>query len=117
MSANMYDHANELERALRASEEFVQLKTMYEAVENDPEAKQVFDEFRNIQLELQQKQMSGVEITQDEVVSAQAIANKVQENETVTKLMEAEQRMNFVVNELNKIIVQPLQDLYGSLEQ
>lgn len=117
MSANMYDHANELERALRASEEFVQLKTMYEAVENDPEAKQVFDEFRNIQLELQQKQMSGVEITEDEVVNAQAIANKVQENETVTKLMEAEQRMNFVINELNKIIVQPLQDLYGSLEQ
>ena len=117
MSTNMYDHANELERALRDSEEFVQLKEMYEAVNNDTDAKQVFDEFRNVQVELQQKQMSGAEITEEEVANAQAIANKVQENELVTKLMEAEQRMNFVINELNQIIVKPLQDLYGSLEQ
>lgn len=117
MSTNMYDHANELERALRDSEEFIQLKEMYEAVNNDTEAKQVFDEFRNVQVELQQKQMAGAEITEDEIANAQATANKVQENELVTKLMEAEQRMNFVINELNQIIVKPLQDLYGSLEQ
>ncbi|MEK3887540.1 YlbF family regulator [Bacillus sp. FSL K6-3431] len=116
MTTNLYDYAYELEKAMRNSEEYVNLKEMYEAVEKNEEAKRMFDEFRNVQMQLQQKQMAGQDITEDEVMEAQAIANRVQENEEVTQLMEAEQRMSMAINELNKIIMKPLDDLYGSME-
>ncbi|MFD1707316.1 YlbF family regulator [Siminovitchia sediminis] len=115
MSTNLYDHAYELEKAMRNSEEFKHLLAMYEDVANDNEASTMFDQFRNVQLKLQQKQMEGRDITEDEVMEAQVIANQVQENEKVSRLMEAEQRMSMTITELNKIIMAPLNELYGSM--
>ena len=79
MATNLYDYAYDLEQALRKSEEYVYLKKMYDAVENDTIAKSMFDEFRNVQMQLQQKQMAGADITEDEIMEAQVVANRVQE--------------------------------------
>ncbi len=112
MSINLLNYAYELEKALRNSEEFLQLKDKYDAVLNDANAKSLFDEFRNVQIQLQQKQMTGEEITQEEVQQAQLLAVEIQQNEQVTELMEAEQRMSLAIQELNKIIMKPLEELY-----
>lgn len=112
---NLYDYAYELEKALRKSTEFQNLKNMYEAVTNDQEAKTLFDEFRNVQMGLQQKQMAGYDITEDEVLEAQEIANRAQENEKVVQLMESEQQLSVTVTELNKIIMKPLEELYSEI--
>lgn len=117
MATNLYDYAYDLEKAMRESAEFIHLKSMYAEVENDPAAKEMFEEFRNVQLQLQQKQMAGQHITEEEIMDAQVIANKAQENEFVIKLMEAEQRMSMAITELNKIIMKPLDELYGTLGQ
>ncbi|MBS4218136.1 YlbF family regulator [Bacillus sp. FJAT-49711] len=117
MATNLYDYAYELEKALRNSSEFQNLKMMYDAVENDPIAKSMFDAFRNVQMQLQQKQMEGRDITEDEIMEAQEIANQVQGNEKVTRLMEAEQQMSMSITELNKIIMKPLDELYGSMNR
>ncbi len=58
----------------------------------------------------------GQDISEEEVQQAQLIANQVQQNEKVTKLMEAEQRMSMAIQELNKIIMKPLDDLYGIVQ-
>lgn len=55
--ANIYDLAYDLEKGLRDSQEFQTLKEAYEKVMGDPSAKQMFDNFRETQLNLQQKQM------------------------------------------------------------
>ncbi|MBS4177520.1 YlbF family regulator [Lederbergia citrea] len=115
MTTNLYDYAYELEKAMRKSDEYIHLKKMYKEVENDETARSMFDAFRNVQMQLQQKQMAGQDITEDEIMEAQSIANRVQENEKVTKLMDAEQRMSMAINELNKIIMKPLDDLYGKM--
>lgn len=113
MSTNLYDQAYVLEKAVRRSTEFSHLKQMFEAVANDPAARDLFDEFRNVQLQLQHKQMEGLHITDEEVMKAQEIANRVQQHHKVAKLMDAEQRMSMIIAELNKIILKPLDDLYG----
>ena len=115
MTTNLYDYAYELEKAMRNSEEYVHLLKMHEEVAKDEQAKEMFDQFRNVQMQLQQKQMSGQDITEDEVMEAQVIANQVQENEKVSRLMEAEQRMSMAIADLNKIIMKPLDELYGSM--
>jgi len=113
MSVNIYDEANRLESALRQSDEYNAIKEHYSAVNNNPESKKIFDDFRKIQLNLQEKQMSGQEITEDDLNKAQATAELIEKDENISKLMEAEQKMSFMIQEINRVIMKPLEELYG----
>ncbi|MCG1022469.1 YlbF family regulator [Sutcliffiella horikoshii] len=116
MANNVYDVAYNLETAVKESDEFKNLQSLYKEVFADDTTKRMFENFRNIQLELQQKQMSGQEITQEEVEQAQKTVAVVQQNEAIAKLMEAEQQMSMMVSELNKIIMKPLEELYSNVD-
>jgi len=115
MAVNLYDAANALEKAVRQSDEYTQLKQMYSEVYADPQAKQMFDHFRQIQMNLQQKQMMGQDISEAEVQQAQATVGLVQQNEKIFRLMQAEQRMSTIIGELNQVIMKPLEELYGKI--
>ncbi|WNS76747.1 YlbF family regulator [Bacillus sp. DTU_2020_1000418_1_SI_GHA_SEK_038] len=115
MAVNLYDSAYELEKAVRQSSEYRNLKQAYDEVNADPSAKSMFDNFRNIQMQLQQKQMMGQDISEAEVQQAQQTVALVQQNVKISKLMEAEQRMSMIIAELNKVIMKPLEELYGPL--
>lgn len=117
MAVNLYDTAYELEKAIRNSPEYTNLKSLYDAVNNDETASKMFESFRQIQLQLQEKQMMGQEITQEEVEQAQKTVALVQQHEKISQLMEAEQRMSMVIADLNRIIMKPLEELYGVPEQ
>ncbi|KGX85288.1 YlbF family regulator [Pontibacillus litoralis] len=114
--ANMYDYAYDLEKAIRESDEFKGLKQAYEAVMADEQAKQMFDNFRNVQIELQQKQMQGLEITEEEVEKARQVVETVQQHEQISNLMQQEQLLNQVINDISRIITKPLEELYGAEE-
>lgn len=115
MSENLYDVAYNLEKALRESDEFKSLKRLYDEVNANESASKMFENFRNIQLNLQQKQMSGEEISEEEIQQAQKSVQLVQQHDKISQLMAAEQRLSMVVTELNKIIMKPLEEMYGSL--
>lgn len=110
---NIYDSAYDLEKAVRESEEFKSLKDAYDAVMNDETSKQMFENFRDTQMALQEKQMQGQEITEEEVEKARQVVELVQQHEDISKLMEQEQRLNMVINDVSRIITKPLEDLYG----
>lgn len=114
MAVNLYDAAYELEKVLRQSDEYKQLTQAYAEVNADPATKGMFDNFRQIQMNLQQKQMMGQEITQQEVEQAQKTVALVQQNPKISNLMQAEQRMSMMIGELNKVIMKPLEELYGT---
>ncbi|MFY4774217.1 YlbF family regulator [Metabacillus sp. RGM 3146] len=116
MSVNLHDAAYEMERGIRDSQEYTNLKRLYDEVNADETAKKMFDNFRDIQLNLQQKQMQGQEISQQEVDQAQKSVALVQQHPTISRLMESEQRMSMLIAEMNKIIMKPLEELYGSME-
>ncbi|MDP1418282.1 YlbF family regulator [Peribacillus simplex] len=115
--SNVYDAAYEMEKAIRASNEYADLQRLYDLVNSDVATKGMFENFRNLQMSLQQKQMMGQEIAPEEVEQAQKTVQLVQQNPTISQLMEAEQRMSMVIADLNKIIMKPLEDLYGLPEQ
>ncbi|MGP4106569.1 YlbF family regulator [Virgibacillus sp. L01] len=114
---NIYDSAYDLEKSIRESDEFKSLKEAYDAVMSDESAKQMFDNFRNTQMELQEKQMQGQEISEEEVEQARKVVETVQQHEDISKLMEQEQRLNLVINEVSQIITKPLEELYGTSEE
>ncbi|WP_188456587.1 YlbF family regulator [Virgibacillus oceani] len=114
---NIYDSAYDLEKAIRESDEFKSLKEAYDAVMSDDSASQMFDNFRNTQMELQEKQMQGQEITEEEVEKARQVVELVQQHKDISKLMEQEQRLNLVINDVSRIITKPLEELYGDPSQ
>lgn len=114
--SNLHEHAGQLEQALRESDEFQGLKKAYDAVMGDPAAKQMFESFRDTQLQLQEKHMQGQEISEEEVEKARQVVETVQQHEGISKLMEEEQRLNNVINEISQIITKPLEQLYGTGE-
>jgi len=110
--ANVYDVAYDMEKAIRESDEFKRLKTAYEAVMGDAAAKGMFENFRDTQLALQEKQMTGQEITEEEVEKAKQVVELVQQHTAISTLMEEEQRLNMVIGEISRIITKPLEELY-----
>lgn len=110
--SNMYDSANDIEKAIRNSVEFKELLESYRNVMNDEEAKQLFEAFRDTQMNLQEKQLQGIEISQEEIERARQIVEKVQQNEMISRLIEKEQRLNLIINDISRIITKPLEDLY-----
>ena len=115
--SSMYDNAHALEKAIRESQEFKELKEAFEAVMNDQSAREMFESFRDSQLNLQEKQLEGEEITEEEVEKARRIVDLVQEHKDISKLMDKEHRLNLVINDISRIITKPLEELYGeSLE-
>ena len=114
--ANIQDSAQQLENAIRNSDEFQGLKQAYETVMADEVAKKMFEDFRNTQIELQEKQMQGQEITEEEIEKARKVVETVQQHEQISKLMEQEQNLNVLINDISKTITKPLEELYGAQE-
>lgn len=109
---NVHDQANALESALRESEEFQQMKELYSKVNEDPESKKMFDEFRDLQMTLQQKQMQGEELLEEDIQKAQNSAQEIENDENIKGLMEAEQKMSQLIQDLNRVIMKPIEELY-----
>lgn len=112
MSVNIYDAANQLERDLRKTDQYKKLEEAFETLQKDDEAKALFDQFRLTQQTLQQKQMTGQEIGEDEAKQAQELSQKVGNNDVLSELIQAEQELGQMIEEINQIALKPIQKLY-----
>ena len=110
--ANIYDTANQLERELREAEQYKELAQAYEKIRADEAANEVLTEFKALQQTLYQKQQAGEEISEEEALQAQNISGKMTENELTMELMNKERALNQVLNDINGIIMKPVQDIY-----
>ena len=77
----------------------------------------MFEDFRDTQMNLQEKQMQGLDITEEELEKARAVVEAVQEHQDISKLMEEEQRLNLAINDISRIITKPLEELYGTTDE
>jgi cell fate (sporulation/competence/biofilm development) regulator YlbF (YheA/YmcA/DUF963 family) len=117
MSNQLYALAEQLEQAIRTSSDFQQLKQAYEAVRSDETAYRIFTNFRNLQMRLHEKQMTGAEILPEEVEQAQKAMALTQQNEKLAQLMTLEQRMSMVLADIHQITMKPLEELYRSFTE
>jgi cell fate (sporulation/competence/biofilm development) regulator YlbF (YheA/YmcA/DUF963 family) len=115
MTLTVNESANQLGIALENSEEYQALKNLYHEVQSDSNAKILFEKFRNMQLQMQEKQMNGQEIGQEEIAQAQIIVADVQKNEKISSLMVAEEKMNNLIVGVNQIVLKPLENLYNTM--
>lgn len=115
MAVNIYDDINRLESTFRTTEEFKSLEQAVAAVMADPAANELFKNFRDLQVTLQQKQAQGEEITEEEMEHAQQTAQAAQENQTILNMLEAEMGLSQMLEEVNRVLVKPIQELYNKM--
>jgi cell fate (sporulation/competence/biofilm development) regulator YlbF (YheA/YmcA/DUF963 family) len=114
--SNSYDIAYQLEKAIRESDEFKNLKKSYDEVEKDEPTKKMFENLREIQMKLQEAQFQGEDISDEDVQKAQQLFAVAQQSPLIANLMNAEHHANILIQDINKIISKPLQELYGNFQ-
>ena len=116
MSTNLFEVANHLETIFRESNEYKSLQRLCTELSKDPQATQIFNKMNYISAQIQQKQMMGQEIGQQEVEALQKMEAIAQQNDKIKRLMEADYRVNMLLIELSKVISKPLEELYSKFQ-
>lgn len=111
---NIYDKAHDLAKAMKESGEVEEIRSAMKLIETDTESKQMLDNFRTRQMELQQRIMSGDMPPQEEMEQMEKLFEVLSLNLNIRRLFDAERRLSTIIEDVNKIISDSLQDLYGS---
>ena len=112
---NIYNEINALEATFRKTAEFEALQEAVAVVKADEDALTLFQNFRKVQMDLQQKQMAGEDLLEDELVYAQKTAQLAQQNGKILAMLEAEMKLSSIIEEVNRILVKPVQALYEGI--
>ena len=115
MVVNIYDTANELSRQLRETQEYQRLQKAFEALKADGDTFDTFKKFQQAQADAQHKQMTGQQPTDDEIKNIQNLAKEVSGKKVVQDLMNQERQVDSMLQQLNKTITSPIQDLYSEV--
>lgn len=110
--ANVYDTANQLEREIRDLDQFKALSASFGKLKESKPAYDLFKEFQSFQQDIQQRMAAGEEMTDDDAAKAQKLAERIQKEPLIKDLMDKEQSFSLVINDLNRIIMDPLRELY-----
>ena len=115
MTVNIYDDINKLENTFRKTSEYAAVQQAVEAVKSDEQALALFKSFRDLQMTLQQKQMQGEEISGEELEYAQKTAQLAQSNVKIEKMLQAEMALSGLIEEVNRVLMKPIQSLYDGI--
>lgn len=112
---NIYDAANQLASDLQKIDEYQTLKTAIEAVKSNEDSLALFKKMDKIQNAIMTAQSQGQELTKELQDEYQSLNEQVQKNEQILQLLKAEQGLYKTVEDVQKVITQPINDLYEGL--
>lgn len=115
MMNNIYDTANQLEREFRQHPAFELFKESHQNIQENPDSKALFDEFRELSMQVQQMQMAGEELSPEAIEELQGLSQRVMEDQNINRLLQAEQQLSTIMNDLNEIITKPLNEIYQNI--
>ncbi len=109
--SNIYDLANELERAIRSLPEYQKAATSRAAIEADDTSRKLFQEFTTFQEGLYAKVQSGALPTEEEQAKMQEFGTEIEANPVLKDYLGAQQALSVYIADIEKIVFSPLQDL------
>ncbi|MCZ8513438.1 YlbF family regulator [Paenibacillus filicis] len=108
---NIFDKAHELSRAIRDSAELREYRELRAQIDRDADSKRMLDDFRTRQQELQQKMMAGEMPPKEEMEKMEKLFGVISLNPRVHRLFEAERRLGVIMEDIQRIIAEPLDEL------
>lgn len=112
---NIFDTTNQLASELQEIDEFSVLKEAIEGVKNNAESTALFKEMDKVQNAIVIAQSKGEDLSQELQDEYKNLNEKVQQDPQILKLLQAEQGLYGTIEEVQKIITQPINDLYKGL--
>ena len=109
---NIYDKANEFERALRESDEYKASLAASEGLYSDEEANELYTQFVSKQKDLMEAAQSGNEPSEEDLTALEEIQQKLMENAKFLDFVQAQQKLQFLIEDLNKVMYKPLDELF-----
>lgn len=112
MTVNIYDSVNQVASDLPKTQEFMGVQNAFAALKNDAVAFDLYEQFTGLQSKLQNAQVAGQQPAEEDMKQLQELAQKMGNMEAITNLMQAEQSLNQLLNDINSIILKPINDIY-----
>lgn len=102
------EKAKELAQAIKASQEFENLQSARARVKLDPKAQDLLQELQSTQNKVVEMQQNGQAIGQDVITQLRELENQLQLNLTLKNLVEAQQKFEQLMGEVNQVLGEEL---------
>lgn len=109
---NPYDASHALAKALRESSEYTSFQEARDALKGDQSARNMLVDFRTQQFNLQKQKLSGLEIAPEQEDKLEKLFQVISLNLTLKHFMEAEYRLNVLLQDVQNIIAEVTGDLF-----
>lgn len=119
MAQNVYDLTYALANSLKESNEFKRFKMAKDKIEKDEKLKQMVNDFKKKQFELEQKRIQGQEVTSSDVYSLQQLYQIISLNPDIEEYLSAEMMFARILADISKILSDALElkdEMFGSFE-
>lgn len=110
--SKLEDKVLEVQRELRKTEEFAKFEASFEAMLADDKARGLYESFRDVQLDLNQKQSQGIEVTEAEIEESREQFEALKESDIIKDFMTNEYQLNQLIHEISVVIMKPLEEAY-----
>lgn len=111
MTENIYDLANNLERAIRALPEYQAVLEAKTQIASDAATKEIWEEFTGLQAEVQELIQAGQMPSQEDQERMNAVIARIEANPSLKNYFDHQQRLYVYVADLERIIFEPLKAL------
>lgn len=101
---NVYDYANDLAKALKESKEYKQFQEAEKKLKAEPEHRKMAKDFMDKQMALQFKQMSGQEITDEELQAFSALQQAVMGIPSINDYFQTQMYLGTILQDISKTI-------------
>lgn len=101
---NVYDSAHQLARVLKQSTEYTEYKNLEKKLKENPSAKEMLDDFRKRQFEVQSAQMMGQKVDEEKVKKLQELQKILMQDPAITEFLHAEYRLTQILADIYKIL-------------
>ncbi len=109
--ANIYDKAYEFAAALVKEESYINFKQLSNKINNSPAKFEKIKAYQLKQMELFGRSEAGEELPQEEIEALNVDYAELLEDEDIKQLFEVERQFSVILNDVYKIINEPIQEL------
>jgi len=109
-----YDKAYALAREIKASEEYRAYAAQQAKVASDPDARRMLEDFRQRQAGVELRRLKGESISQEELEQLQRLFETINLHGEIRQLFACEQRLIQLMQDIQRIIAEPFEELLGS---
>lgn len=110
--ANPYDQAQALVQSLQSTPEYQELKQVQDAIEQNETLKNMLNQYRTIQVEIQTMHLQGRQPTEEVEQKVNQLTQMIEGIPLLKQYLEAEQKFGEIFQDIQQIVMQPVLDLY-----